>query len=278
MSILLTLTEAVNFYLPQPHASLMNGILYGEQLSKNTPFYEQVHKVGLLHIVVISGTNITLLGGLIHALTLKIFGRILSLVMTLIAICAFVLLVGADPPITRAAIMGCIALLGKLSGRKTYTLYTLFLSGVVVAIFKWEWMSSVSFHLSFFATLGIILCARKPSGEVPSKTEPKSRFTAIKEYISSDLYTSLSAQIFTVPIIFWKFNEISLIAPFSNIAVSFIIGPLMVIGAFTSILGSIHPLLGKPFAYISFGLLHYMVSLIRYLSDIPYIFFAFHGE
>lgn len=277
MSILLTLTEAVNFYLPQPHASLMNGILYGEQLSRNTPFYEQVHKVGLLHIVVISGTNITLLGGLIHALTLKIFGRIVSLILTLFSICGFVLLVGADPPITRAAIMGCIALTGKLYGRKTYTLYTLFLSGVVVAIFKWEWMSSVSFHLSFFATLGIIVGARKPSTEALSKV-PTSKFTAIKDYISSDLYTSLSAQIFTVPIIFWKFKEISLIAPFSNIGVSFIIGPLMVIGAFASILGSIHPILGMPFAYISFGLLHYMVTVIRYLSDIPYIFFAFHGK
>jgi len=264
-------------YLPQPHASLMNGILYGEQLSKNTPFYDEVHRVGLLHIVVISGTNITLLGGLIHALTLKMFGRKLSLVLTIFSICAFVLLVGADPPITRAAIMGCIALIGRLYGRKTYTLYTLFLSGLVVALFRWEWMSSVSFHLSFFATLGIILCARKSSVETATQSSV-SRLSAIKEYIVTDLYTSLSAQIFTVPIIFWKFKEISLIAPFSNIAVSCIVGPLMIIGACASVLGSINHVLGEPFAYLSFGLLHYMVTVIRYMSRIPYIFFAFHGK
>ena len=264
MSILGTLTDTMNVYLPQPHASLINGILYGEQLSRHTPFYEQVHRVGLLHIVVISGTNITLLGGLIHACTLKIVGRKLSLILTILSIIGFVFLVGADPPISRAAIMGCIALIGKLYGRKTYTLYVLLLSGCIVALVKWEWMSSVSFHLSFFATLGIILCARKKKESHGSKgtLEKISRFAAIKEYIASDLYTSLSAQVFTVPIIFWKFGEISVIAPFSNIGVSCIVGPLMVIGACASILGSIHPWLGKPCAYISFGLLQYL-SLIH---------------
>lgn len=276
MSLLSTLTDTITLYLPQPHASLMNGILYGEQLSKNTPFYDQVHRVGLLHIVVISGTNITFLGGLIHAFTRSLCGQKLSLMITLISICGFVLLVGADPPITRAAIMGCIALIGRLYGRKTYTLYTLFLSGLIVAILKWEWMSSVSFHLSFFATLGIIVCARKPSA-APQTQIPTSSLADIKEYIMTDLYTSLSAQLFTVPIIFWTFGEISFIAPFSNIVISFIIGPLMVIGACASVLGSIHHLFGRPCAYISFGLLHYMVSAIRYMSNIPHIFFSTHG-
>lgn len=276
MGLLSLLTHTLDLYLPQPHSSLMNGILYGEQLSKDTPFYDQVHRVGLLHIVVISGTNITLLGGLIHACTLKLFGRQLSLVLTLLSICGFVLLVGADPPITRAAIMGCIALIGRLYGRKTYTLYTLFLSGLVVAIFKWEWMSSVSFHLSFFATLGIILCTRK-NNLTDHSQKSSSVWEKLKEYITSDVYTSLSAQIFTVPIIFWKFKEISVIALFSNIAVSCIVGPLMVIGACASILGSINPTIGKPCAYSAFGLLHYMVSCIRILSKLPYIFFSFNG-
>lgn len=276
MAILSTLTHTINTYLPEPHASLLNGILYGEQLSKDMPFYEAVHKVGLLHMVVISGINITLLGGFVFACT-RWMGRKLSLIVTLITILLFVLLVGADPPITRAAIMGSIALIGKLYGRKSYTLYTLFLSAAFIALVKWDWIVSVSFQLSFFATFGIILCAKKADTVKIDQKESRSLLHGLKEYIGSELYTSLSAQIFTLPILFWKFREISLIAPFSNIAVSFIVAPVMVVGCITSILGSVHPILGIPTAYIAYGMLHYLVSVIRTLAALPFIFFQFHG-
>lgn len=277
MDILATLTRTVDVYLPEPHASLLNGILYGEQISKNIPFYDAVHKVGLLHIVVISGTNITLLGGFIYACTAWM-GRRASLIVTLLTLIGFVLLVGADPPITRAAIMGSIALIGKLYGRKSHVLYALFLTAAIVAVVKWEWILSVSFQLSFFATFGIILCAKKVGNKEEIEEQQHSFIQKFRGYIASELHTSLAAQMFTVPILFWKFREISLIAPFSNIAVSFIIAPLMVIGCLASVLGSIHPILGLPAAYISFGMLEYVVSVIRFLAGLPFIFFQFHGE
>jgi hypothetical protein len=45
-------TSVINSYLPEPHASLLNGILFGVSLKASKTFFEQLKIVGLLHIVV----------------------------------------------------------------------------------------------------------------------------------------------------------------------------------------------------------------------------------
>ncbi len=81
----------------------------------------------------------------------------------------------------------------------------------------------------------------------------------------------------TTPIIFWYFREISLIAPFSNLAVSFAVPPLMVLGFVTAILGYIHPLLGILPAIMCYTLLEYVIRTIYAMSHLPYIFMSFGG-
>jgi predicted membrane metal-binding protein len=87
--------------------------------------------------------------------------------------------------------------------------------------------------------------------------------------------TSLAAQVFTAPIIFIYFKQISLIAPISNLLVSFTIAPLMIFGFVTSILGRMHPVLGIPTSVVSYGILFYIVKVISLLSSLPGVFIQF---
>ncbi len=267
-------TDLYRLYLPEPHASLLSGIVFGEKLHVSQAFMNAIKVTGLLHMVVLSGINITLLGAFIGAFT-KPFGRKKSALMTIGGIIGFIAFVGADPPVTRAGVMGILTLLALVYERKTLGLYVLFLSAVVVALFKFEWLTSVSFQLSFGATLGIMLWGNAPH-RAQNDTQP-SRWNKLYAYLEAELRPSFAAQAVTMPIIFWYFREISLIAPFSNLIVSFTVPPLMVFGFFTAILGYIHPWLGLLPAIMCYGLLEYVIRAIFLMSRLPHIFISFAG-
>lgn len=251
-------TSIINSYLPEPHASLLNGIIFGINLKTTKDFYEQLKIVGLLHIVVLSGINITILTAVISSMT-TIFSKPISILLTILSVILFVLFVGPQAPIVRAGIMGILTFVAIIYGRRTYALYSLFLSIIVVAIFWPKWLTSVSLYLSYGATLGIILFGQ----------------TTNKNQIIKDLRISLAAQVFTTPIIFIFFKQISIISPLSNLLVAGIIPPLMIFGFATAILGKIHYLLGLLPAYVCYGLLSYMIFVIEFLSKLPFAYFSF---
>lgn len=252
-------TDVINLYLPEPNASLTNGILFGIQLSKNTLFYEAIKKTGLLHMVVLSGTNITILGAILGSL-LGFLHRRLAVILIICAIVTFILFVGAQAPIVRAGVMGVVAELSILYRRKNLAIYSLFLSGVVTGLLFPQMLGTLSFNLSYGATLGIILFGGTKS---------------TSSFLWKELKPSLAAQLFTTPLIFWHFRQISFIAPIANLFTGWIVTPVMLFGFFAAILGKCNFYLGLPFALIEFALTSYLVFVIHLLGSVPYSFVQF---
>ena len=251
-------TNVINSYLPEPHASLLNGIIFGVNLKTTKEFYRQLKIVGLLHLVVLSGINITLLSSIISSST-KFLSKLLSTLITILMIILFVIFVGPQAPIIRAAFMGLLTHVAIITGRKNYTLYALFLSLIFILVFWPDWLKTVSLQLSYGATLGIILFGQGKSNN----------------YILKNLRLTLAAQIFTVPIIFLYFKQISLISPLSNLLVVEIISPLMVFGFLTAFLGKINYFLGYIPSIICYGILSYLVWVIKMLVKIPFAYLKF---
>jgi competence protein ComEC len=251
-------TNVINSYLPEPHSSLLNGIIFGVNLKTSKEFYQQLKMVGLLHLVVLSGINITLLASFVSSMT-KLVSKQLSTLITILTIILFVIFVGPQAPIIRAAFMGILTHVAIMTGRKNYTLYALFLSLIFILIFWPDWLKTVSLQLSYGATLGIVIFGQSQSND----------------YIWKNIKLSLAAQVFTVPIIFFYFKQISLISPLANLLVAETVPTLMVFGFLTAILGKINFFLGLIPAYICYGLLSYIVWVIQILSKLPYIFLQF---
>lgn len=256
-------TAVINSYLPEPHASLLNGIIFGVPLKTDLVFYNQIKVVGLLHLVVLSGINITFLSSIIASLTSK-FSKHISILITILTIILFVIFVGPQAPIIRAAIMGVLTLVATISKKRNFVYYSLFLSFLLICVFWPKWINTISLQLSYGATLGIIMFGK-------SQVKKKCLFPDI----SNNLRISIAAQIFTVPVILFYFKQVSLISPLANLIVSPLIPSLMVFGFLMSVLGKINYFLGLPFAHISFGLLSFIIFVIRHLSELPFIFFQF---
>lgn len=254
-------TSVINTYLPEPHASLLNGVLFGIPIASTFPFYEKIKAVGLLHIVVLSGTNITIIGAVVGSF-FSFLPKKLAVLLTVCVIVSFVAFVGPQPPIIRAGIMGIIALLAVIWNRKALSLYSLVLAGLTTAIIWPQWITTISFQLSYAATLGIILFSSGGS-------------SVNRSGMSRELRLTFAAQCFTFPIILFHFKEISIVAPLSNLLVSFTIAPIMLLGFLTAFIGTIYWSLGIPFAFLSYGLLSYIVFIIEACAKIPYGYLKF---
>jgi len=245
--------SVINTYLPQPHASLLNGIIFGVDLHTSKIFYDELRTVGLLHIVVLSGSNITLLCVIIMQLT-QFFGKLASCLLSILGIILFILFVGPKAPIVRSGVMGILTIVGIMTGRKNQTLYSLFLAFAFIAIFFPKWISTISLQLSYAASLGLIFF---------------SRFSP-KNFIIKELKTTLAAQVFSAPIIFFYFHQVSFISPLANIMVSWTIPFLMIFGFLTVILGKISFFLGWLPAMLCYGILSYFVWVVKILANIPF--------
>jgi len=246
-------SQIINNYLSEPQASLLNGIIFGIDLKSTKYFYQQLKTVGLLHLVVLSGMNISLLSALICQFTLK-FGKYISLVISIFFIIFFVFFVGLQAPVVRAALVSIFTSVAIILGRKNVNFLALFFSFVFILIFFPQWISTISFQLSYAATIGLLWFNKNP---------PKNQ-------VLKEIKTSLSAQLLTTPIIFWYFKEVSLISLLANLLVGWTIAPLMMLGLIAALLGKIHYCLGFIPAQLAFGLLSYVVFIVDLLSKIPF--------
>ncbi|MBI4004856.1 ComEC/Rec2 family competence protein [Candidatus Roizmanbacteria bacterium] len=262
-------TSIVNSYFPEPQASLLNGILFGTPIQSSSLFYQQLREVGLLHIVVLSGLNITLLSTFVSYASAS-FGRIISCMITILLIILYVLFVSPKAPIVRAAIMNVLTFAAIILGRRSLAIYSLLIAAIITAIFWPEWLTSLSFYLSYAATLGIILFS--PISQPNTHSNNLSNFFL---FVKNDLRTTFAASMFTIPILSVAFHQISLISPLANLLISFTIAPLMILGFATAIVGKINFTLGSLFAIPTYGLLTYMTFVIELVSQIPFGFVEF---
>jgi len=257
-------TSVLNHYLPEPHASLLNGILFGIPLKTSSEFYQQLRTVGLLHLVVLSGMNITLLSAIIANLT-GFLNKKVSLLVSIVCIIGFILFVGPSASIIRAGVMGILVLWGVYLGKPTIALYSLLISLIFIALIWPQWLNTISLQLSYGATIGLLLF-----GKGKSNLSKKNNVGKFIHAVYQEFRISLAAQVFTAPLILFHFRQLSIVSPLANVVVSFIIGPLMIMGFLTAVLGRINFVLGLLPSLICFSLLQYIILVTSLLSSVPF--------
>lgn len=295
MSILETVSSVVVRSLPEPHAGLLLGILFGTKATLSKPFTESLIQTGTIHIVALSGMNITMLISFVQLVCLRYLRRPIANLFSVGIIIGFIYVVGFSASVIRAAIMGCISLLAITLGRRNVPIYALLLAVSCMILLNPLWVVDLSFQLSVLATLGIILFARKEQVLRSQLTEiqpEKAKLQTIEmqsEYqhhgavagilrisrsiyrlIEDDLRVTLAAQVFTVPLILFTFHRVSLIAPLTNVLIGWLIAPIMLTGLVMIAVG----LVWLPFAQIAgavvWALLGMLIALIEWTGQVPF--------
>ena len=254
MITIATFTSVINQVLPEPHAGLLAGILFGTKKAVSKDLLDALTITGTSYLVVLNGMNISILAGLSETTFLRFVSRRVASLLTVLIIIGFVWFVGITPSVLRAAIMGSLTLLAVALGRQTWTLFTYGVTIAIMLAVKPSWIGDLSFQISALATLGIILFRGK-------------RTTS---YIKDVLRLSLSAQVFTIPLIFFTFGQISLVSPLTNILVGWAIAPVTAIGMGLAIFGWIWLPLGYVFGWVNWVLLEYLILVIHWTAKLPF--------
>lgn len=276
--------------LPEPHAGLLAGMLLGTRNTMAPEFHDALVATGTLHIIALSGFNISILINIIGLTLSKFVSKSISSVASIVIIIGFILFVGPSPSIVRAGFMGSLSLIAVLLGRQRWALYSLFLTSVGMVIVRFEWLWDISFQLSVMSSLGLILLASGSTTGAKHMTPDEDALDAgdqvsvasdvlhviqrivrdIWNALYEDLRLTLAAQAFTFPLILIYFGRVSLVSPLSNMLIGWVIAPITLIGIVVVILGLIWLPLAIIPSWIVWVLLEYLVRIVMFTSRFPY--------
>lgn len=208
---------------PEPYASIVSGMTIGS--APNLPDFvdKRFKETGLTHILVVSGSNITLVLGLLFFL-LKGLHKKYQIIFAGSGAILYTLLIGLDPPALRALFMGILGLGAIILGRDFSAERILFIFGLLSLTINPYSIYDAGFLLSFFATLGIILF---------------SQIFIFKEknVFKEVLVSTVAASIFTVPVTIYYFDSFSIFGLFYNLIVLPLV-PFVTIYGFLTLLVS----------------------------------------
>ncbi|MBI2018928.1 ComEC/Rec2 family competence protein [Candidatus Daviesbacteria bacterium] len=252
------LDETITKFLPSPQAQLLSGIVLGEKKSLPPKFQLALRDTSTLHIVVVSGQNLSMVAGFFLALA-GLIKRKAAIILAFGAIIFYTLLTGAQVPVLRATIMVSLSFLAQIFGRQNSGFWTLVVTGAFMLLLNPQWLFDLSFQLSFMATMGLIIIA-----------PILLKYFKYLPLIGQDLAITMGAQIAVMPIIIQHFHQLSLVAVITNLLVGWTVPFIMIGGAVMLILGSISQILGTVVALILNILLTYFVYIVQFIASMPF--------
>lgn len=248
--------------LTEPHAALAGGITVGDKRALGGNLLEIFRITGIVHIVVLSGYNITIVAESIRRL-LGALPRRVGLLMSAVAILLFVIMTGATATGVRAGAMASLALLAAATGRR-YAI-TRALAVTAVAMVLWSphiLLYDPGFQLSVLATLGLIHIA--PMIEV--------KFTRITERfgLRGIFAATLGTQIAVLPLLLYQMGLLSLVALPVNLLILPAIPLAMLFSFVAGLAGIILGFAGTILAAPAYILLSYSLWVVEIFSKLPF--------
>ena len=205
--------EIMREALPPTSAALLGGLLLGDRSALPRDLDDAFRRAGVYHVLAVSGFNVALLAASVFALLVMAHAsRRLAAVVAMATVIAFACVVGPEPSVLRATIMGVLILGALLLEREASVLNSLALAALVVLALRPGDLLDPGFQLSFVATAGIVLAPL-----------PRNRLLAA-------LGVSVAAQLAVLPVALAHFNQVSTIGVIANLAVVPLAGIATVVG------------------------------------------------
>ncbi len=239
-------------------------LLLGDKSHLDDLVYDNMQKSGIAHVVSVSGMHVSFIVGFLILILGKRNGAIAAAIVAVF----FMLMAGATPSVMRATIMYLIFAAGFLLRREPNSINSLAIALLVILCSNPYAILNISLQLSFTATLGIVLF----SSRIQRKMRFTSRYTLLRKllaFIKGTIACSIASMVFTTPILLYNFGYISLVAPFTNLLVLWMVSAVFLLGfvsCFLSFLPGIHSF----FIWLLSKMVDYIVSISNHLAGLPF--------
>ncbi len=242
-----------------PEGEVLGSIVFGFHSGLAPELLESFRVTGLIHILVASGMNVGLLAWLcltiFHALGLP---RIRAATLTLPILVGFLLLCGADPPLTRATIMFGLLVGAQSFGRAPAPLNALGAAAILILIIEPLALWDRSFQFSYAATFGVMALT-------PWIVRHRGRIPRI---IVEAGACTLAAQVALLPFLAATFATVPFLGALANLFVTPVIGIFLTGGLSLLLVGWI-PLLGVALGSILKLSLGAVIIVVEAFATVP---------
>ena len=237
-NINLKIKENINKLIPEKYSAIFTGLILGDTSKVEEEVNDDFKIANISHVLAISGMHITYIVMGIELLLKKGIGKRKTRIITIIILVIYMFITGFMPSVVRSSIMGIIMLISKLIHRKNDIWTSISLSLLILLIYNPFLILNVGLQLSYLGTIGIV-CFNKNVYNFLRKLKIRNKkikyrinrkFILFMDKIKEMLSVTLSAQIVILPILLFNFNILGIYFFISNILVSIIIGPIIIVG------------------------------------------------
>lgn len=261
--------------LPEPQASLAQGIILGIRGNIPPDVNDAFSHTGTAHLLAISGLNLSILAGILLSIGIRLFGRrhYIYIWLALGTIWVYTLLTGTNPPVVRGAIMASLFLTAELLGRQRSAVTSITLAAAVMAGISPRILWDASFQLSFLAMTGLIFIApvfmtmgRKGITAIMGDDGAGASTASI---ITDSISVSLGAVLAVWPAIAYYFGIIS----FASLPATLLTLPalpyVIISGVLAGALGFISLPVAQAVSWLSWLFISYTLWVVNGFASIP---------
>lgn len=230
-------------------AGLVSSLAFGYTDYLDVEDKEEMRNLGVIHAISVSGLHIALIFSFLNKFKVK--------TISFIGTFLYVLLVGAMFSALRAFIM--ILLLQVSFGcKKNYSsIGAIAVSAMIITLYKPYAIFTLGFQLSFVAVIGISLFFKGIN----------NKLYRINKRLRESIAITISASIFTTPIIICAFEEISIISIIGNLIIVPLLTMLIYMGNALIIFIKV-PIIFDFISFVIIKVIHILDLLVEYTYKI----------
>jgi competence protein ComEC len=270
------LSQSLSHALPEPQASVAQGIFLG--LRGNIPYSlsEALSRTGTAHVLAISGLNISIVIGMLLAAGVWLFGKRYSIYiwLALLTIWLYALATGMNPPVVRGAIMGSSFLIAEYLGRQRSASTALAFAAAVMVGFEPQVLWDTSFQLSFLAMAGLIFLSPyfqawgRKGVTVTIGTEGTT--ASFANFAVDSFAVTLAAILATWPVIAYDFGIVSFVGIPATFFALLALPGIIITTALVSGAGLFAPFLAQILGWIAWLLISYFILIVQAFDALPF--------
>lgn len=243
--------------------AVLEGVVLGDDNGLSPGLKQAFRRSGLYHLLAVSGQNVVLLAaGLLGLAALLGVPRAWGHVAALGAIGAYVLAVGPQPSVIRAAVAGCAVSIAWLAARERDQWHVLLLAAVVLLASNPYALFDAGFQLSFVAVIAIFVAVRPLSRELDGYPLPS--------YLRTALPVAAACSLATAPVLWLQFGAVPLLGVVADALVEPAVAPLLGLAFAAAAIDPVAPPLAAGLAWANGWVAAYIAFCARVIAAVPF--------
>jgi competence protein ComEC len=244
-------------------AAVLEGVVLGEDSRLSEELRQRFRAAGLYHLLAVSGQNVALVaGGALIVAWLAGVPRLLAELAALMAICAYVLAVGAQPSVVRAGVAGALGSLAWLTARRADRWHLLLVGAIVLLLWNPYTVLDPGFQLSFAAVAAIFVLA--PRFERFLEGYPLGRPLRLVVAVSA------ACGLATAPIAWLHFHAVQLLGVPANALAAPAVVPLLGLALATTAVAPLSASAAAALAWVNGWCAAYLIAVAQLVGGLPF--------